>query len=190
MTVALKALVIGWLALGLRAGEAHISPMVEFVPRARAVREILEDATAFYVREVRLGKTQLAELKARVGWAPEERTVQIFVGRDDGGEVVGYVLLLKSDSRHGPLHLAVGFHPAGSVSKVIITHATEETAPWVRALLAAGFLAEFEGRTESNLEGALESLEGRVGAMPRYMGRVTARGVRRAAALYAIASTV
>ncbi len=186
MNALLSALVLGVLA-SAPAGAPHITPVVELVPRAKAVREILDGASAFFVREVRLGKAEVAELEARAGWKPEEKKVRLIIGRDAAGKEVGSVLLLKEDSRHGPVLLAVGFEPGGAISRVVITHATEETVPWVRDLLKARFLNAFAGRTASTIAEVSEELEG-LGAMPRYMGRVVIRGVQHAAALYAVAS--
>jgi hypothetical protein len=129
----------------------------------------------------------VSDLEARVSWVPEDKEVRLFIGRDAEGNAVGSVLFMKSDSRHGPVRLAVGFDTSGNVSRVIITHATEETVPWVREVMNAGLLEEYSGRAEATVAGALDGLEGRLGAMPRYMGEVVTRGVHRAAALYSVA---
>lgn len=187
MLSSLKLIVLAWLGFGAESSSLHITPTVTLVPRAQAVRQILEGASKFFLREVELSPAELAELKTRVRWTPEEKTVRFFIGRDAGQAEVGSVVLIKVDSRHGPLALAVGFDRQGTVSKVIVTHTTEETVPWVKKVLDAELLDKFSGKTEATVVSAFDEVKDQVRAMPRYMGQVITRGVRRAAALHAVA---
>lgn len=167
----------------------HITPTVELVPRASAVRSLLEGSSKFFVRNIELDGDAMAELQRRAGWKPEERNFRVFVGRDANGDKVGDALLLKVDSRHGPLALAVGFDAAGALSGVIITHATEETVPWVGEAIKAGLLDEYPGCTEATVGQALEAVKSEVGRMPLYMAQRATVGVQRALVLSSISAS-
>lgn len=175
------------IALGLNlAGSAHITPTVTLVKRADAVRQLLTGATKYFVREVKLDRSQVDQIDTRVNWVPEDKKIRFFVGRDGSGQEIGSVLLLNVDSRHGPVALAVGFTPDGSIGHVVVTAATEETLPWVHDVIESGALSDFEGMSQADADPALKSLQD-LGAMQRYMGRVIARGVERAIAIRAAA---
>jgi hypothetical protein len=181
----MTAIALAWLPPAAPA-EAHITPTVELVPVAEAVRKLLPGATQFYLREVQLSKRQVAELDSVVSWVPEEKEVKFYLGREAGRDV-GSVEWLKVDSRHGPLALAVRFEPDGELGKVVVTHATEETVTWVKQIVDAGLPDRFPGKTMANLDTALQSVQGNAGRMARYMGEVITRGVARALALRQLA---
>jgi hypothetical protein len=79
--------------------------------------------------------------------------------------------------------VAVGFTPEGTLDRVIVTHATEETVPWVKEILDAGLLRQFPGKGLADLDTALQAVEERPGRMARYMGEVITRAVARALTL-------
>jgi hypothetical protein len=166
----------------------HVTPVVELVNRTDAVRALLEGSSRYFARELPLDGPRKKELDRRTGWKPEEAKIRIFVGRDDAGTKIADAILIKVNSRHGPVEVAVGLEPVGSVRGVIVTRATEETAPWVGEVIEAGLLDAFEGTDEQDAAAAVSEVRGKVGRMPLYMGTIIAAGVERAIVVEDMAS--
>ncbi|MFQ5703252.1 MAG: hypothetical protein ACE5HT_04445 [Gemmatimonadales bacterium] len=186
MTLAIKAVAIAWIALTAGTSELHITPTVQLVSRSAAIKKILAGSAKYFQRKAKLSKTETKLLKSRVGWAPEKRTAKLYVGRNADGNMVGTATLLKVDSRHGPIVLAVGFEPDGSVKRVIVTHATEESVTWVRTVIKSHFLDEFKTATSATVDEHMAPASN-LRPMPRYIASVIARGVRRALVLREVA---
>jgi len=190
MMLFLKAATAATLVIGGSSAPPtpHITPSVTLVKRSTAVRQLLRGSEKYFMRAVKLKRADKKALRARVGWVPESGAAKMYIGRKASGEEVGSAILVKVDSRHGPLALAVGFDPNGTVRQVIVTQATEETVPWVKKLLKTPFLKGFSGATKATAGDSLKNVGPTVSPMPRYMGAVITRGVLRALALREIAA--
>lgn len=185
ITTSYLLMVLG-LATAATPEPAHITPMVTLVERADALRQLLPGAARYFVRDVAIGNTDLAKLKDRVRWAPEERRVRFYYARDESGEVVGAVTFARVDTRHGAVVVAVGFRPDDRIREVIVTQTAEETIPWVREALSADWTDAFQGVAVTASIPTAEAGRKEIGAMARYMGKAITAGVLRATALYTL----
>src|SRR5881628_2023700 len=119
------------------AGVLHITPAVVLVKRPDAVLALLPGAEAYFAREVHLSNSDAHRLHLAVDWSPEDG-VLTFYGGKTGSTVVGSLEFVRVDTPHGPIEVAVGFTPDGTVRGVIVTKATVEMKPWVLDAVGAG----------------------------------------------------
>lgn len=165
----------------------HITPTVALVKRADAVAHLLPGADAFVAREVHLSAADAHRLHEAVDWSPEDDIVTFYIGRrSGGGETVGALLFVRVDTPHGPLEVAVGFAADGTVRGVDVTKATVETKPWVLEAIDAGLATRYAGLKAGDTPAGAVAVEGRVGALPHYMGEQVDKGVARALAAYGL----
>lgn len=168
------------------AEPAHITPMVTLVNQADALRRLLPDAAQYFVRDVEIAKPELASLDEAVGWRPEEPEARFYYAKSASGQVVGTVTFVRVDTKHGALVVAVGFTPDDKIRDVIVTQTSEETVPWTREALAAGWTRAFEGVGAGAAFPEPDVTHKDLSPMARHMGRAITSGVRRAAALYTL----
>src|SRR2546426_3021268 len=107
------------------AAVLHITPAVVLVKRPDAVQALLPGAEAYFAREVHLSNSDAHRLHLAVDWSPEDG-VLTFYGGKTGSTVVGSLEFVRVDTPHGPIEVAVGFTPDGTVRGVIVTKATVE----------------------------------------------------------------
>jgi len=175
----MKTILIGAAAAAL----LHITPTVVLMKRPVAVSRLLSGADAFSAREVHLSGGDSRRLHDAAGWEPADGMLRFYVGKRQA-QVTGVLLFMRVDSQHGPLELAVGFDPAGTIRGVEVTKATVETKPWVMEALRAGLTDAYRGLAVTELPAGAESVKGRVAAMPAYMAELVDTGVAHAAAAY------
>ena len=171
------------IALGLIAGPAlaHITPPVILASDRDAVSTLLAGAKRYFIREIRLTPAERQQMEKDTGWSPDEDFYRFYIGRDDQLHDFGAVTFLTEYTIHGPVRIAVGLAPDGTVTGARVVELTEETYPWVKGLIDRGFLQAFNGR-DAHTRFATES--GAPSSMPRFYGNVIADVVRRAALLY------
>jgi hypothetical protein len=176
-------LALAAVALG---AAAHPTPKVVLVKHADFIRQTLPGAKQYFVRTVSIGKQDLATIRKSSDFTPDDPDVQIFLGQREGGAPVGVVLFQQVDTPHGPIEVGLTLSPGGSVTHAMVTTATVETKPWVQEAVATGFMDRFVGmRQGDDPRKALQSLDGRLGAMPQYMAELIATAVGRGLVLYA-----
>jgi len=161
----------------------HITPTVVLVKRPDAVATVLPDARTFVAREIHLSDADAHRLHETVDWSPEEGVVTFYTGRD-GDRVTGALTFVRVDSPHGPVEVAVGFEPHGTIRKVVVTKATVETKPWVLEALRAGLTSSYEGIQAGSTPDGAAVVRNAVGKMPTYMAERVDLGVARALAAY------
>ena len=99
----MRKLAVSIFVLGLAlAMQAHITPNVTLVRRGDFIKESLPGATKFF--EKTLGPSAIAAVQRETGWAPSSEEAKIFVGRDDGGRLIGSVIFLRCSDMGTPFN--------------------------------------------------------------------------------------
>ena len=129
----MKTLVLGAVTAAL----LHITPTVILVKREDAVAKLLPRADQFTARELHLSSTDSRKLHDAVGWEPPDGVVTFYVGKR-GDDTVGALVFMRVDCQHGPIELAIGYDPRGTIRGVEVTKATVEMKPWIVEALRAG----------------------------------------------------
>ncbi|PYN05344.1 MAG: hypothetical protein DME07_00200 [Candidatus Rokuibacteriota bacterium] len=173
--------------------EAHLTPPVVLVSDRDAVVSLLSGAQRFFVREVRLSAQEQTAIKQASSWTPEEDFYRFYVGRDEGGRMVGALVFVGDATIHGSVRVAVALGPDGKVRGATVVELTEETYPWVKPLIDQQFTRDWvgqDGRSRYVLAERLAPLRGN--PMTQFYGEVVGGLVRRGALLYefGVAATV
>ena len=172
---------------------AHLTPPVVLVSDRDAVVSLLSGAQRFFVREVRLSAQEQTAIKQASGWTPEEDFYRFYVGRDEGGRMVGALVFVGDATIHGSVRVAVALGPDGKVRGATVVELTEETYSWVKPLIDRQFTRDWvgqDGRSRYVLADRLAPL--RRNPMTQFYGEVVGGLVRRGALLYefGVAATV
>jgi hypothetical protein len=174
------------LAAAILGAAAHPTPKVVLVKHADFIRQTLPGARQYFVRDVTIGKQDLAAIRQASDFTPADPDVQFFLGQKEGGAAVGVVLFQQVDTPHGPLEVGLTFGPDGAVAHAMVTTATVETKPWVQEAIGAGLMDKFVGmRQGDDPRKALQGVNGRIGGMPEYMAELITTAVGRGLVLYA-----
>jgi len=92
----------------------HITPAVVLVKRPDAVEALLPGADAYTARDVHLSDVDAHRLHVAVDWSPEDGVLTFYKGKA-GSVLVGALEFVRVDTPHGPIEVAVGFTPQGTV---------------------------------------------------------------------------
>jgi hypothetical protein len=176
-----RRLVVLLCAMAAAPAFAHITPPVLLVSDRDAVSSLLAGARRYFVREVRLTPAERQAIKKDSGWGPDEDFYRFYIGRDEAQHDVGAVIFLTEYTIHGPVRVAVALAPDGKVKGAAVAEVTEETYPWVKAVIDRGDLASFVGR---DAHSSFTAGAGAASSMPRFYGDIIASLVQRAALLY------
>jgi hypothetical protein len=182
--------VLATVFLGAVAGAAaaHVTPIVVLLKDDEAVRTMLEGATRYAVREVRLSKDEVRRVRGRWGWTPEDDFYRFVLGRDAAGALVGAVTFVTEFTAHGPVRVAVALNPDGTVHDARIVRLTEETVTWVKPLIDEALAGEYAGRSADSDFGIPERFRRmRLSTMQRFYAEIVGSLVQRAAILYRVA---
>ena len=172
-----------WIAGAGIVALLHISPTVVLVKRPDAVTALLPGAQTFFAREIHLSNADAHRLHKAVDWSPDDGVIVFYTGKE-GDRAVGALMFVRVDSPDGPIEVAVGFAPNGTVGGVIVTKATVETKPWVLEALHAGLVEHYRGLKPADVPAGAAAIKGRVGEMPVYMAGKVDKGVARALAAF------
>jgi len=155
------------------------------VKHADYIRQTLAGATRYFVRTVDIGKQDLAAIRQKSDFTPDDPDVQFYLGQGDGGAAVGVVLFQQVDTPHGPLEVGLTFKPDGSIARAMVTTATVETKPWVQEAIGTGLMDKFTGMKQGDDPAkALGGVQGKLGGMPQYMAELIATAVARGMTMY------
>ena len=165
------------------AASLHITPTVVLVKRQDAVSRLLPGAERFAARELHLSSADSHRLHDAVGWEPPDGVLTFYVGKRQDQET-GALIFMRVDCQHGPLELAIGFDPRGTIRGVEVTKATVEMKPWVLEALRAGLTEEYRGLAVGQTPAGAAKVKNHVGAMPGYMAELVDKGVSHAEAAY------
>jgi hypothetical protein len=182
-----------WIALvltcclGVGSVLAHITPPVVLLSEQDAVRGMMGGATKFFVREVRLTTEERGTIRQQWGWQAEEELYRFYLGRDAAGQLVAAVIFLTEFTIHGPVRVAVGLHPDGTVKDAKVVELTEETLPWVKLLLDQNLTQDYLGRdSRGNFALSGRFAVPQVDSMPHFYGQIVASLIQRAAILFEV----
>src|SRR5204862_2531932 len=154
----------------------HITPVVVLVKRPDAVRTLLPGADAFTAREVHLSDADAHRLHEAVDWSPEDGVLTFYTG-SAGSTAVGGLVFVRVDTPHGPLEVAVGFTPQGTVRGAIVTKATVEMKPWVLEAVAAGLTNHYRELKPGEAPGGAAALAGHTGHLAEFIAGVVVKGM-------------
>src|SRR5438309_6197248 len=171
------------MRLAAIAAVLHITPAVVLVRRADAVQALLPGADAYFGREVDLSAPDAHRLHTAVDWSPEDGVLTFYLGRT-GSAAVGALEFVRVDTPHGPIEVAVGFTPQGTVRGVLVTKATVEMKPWVLEAVGAGLTNHYRGLRPGGTPGGAAGIAGRAGNLAVYVAGEVDKGVSRALAAY------
>jgi hypothetical protein len=144
-------------------------------------------ATKFFVREVRLTAEERETIRQQWGWQAEEEVYRFYLGREAAGQLVAAVIFLTEFTIHGPVRVAVGLHPDGTVKDTKVVELTEETWPWVQLLLDQNLTQEYLGRnSRGNFVLSGRFAVSQVESMPHFYGQIVASLIQRATILFEI----
>ena len=163
------------------AVRAHITPPVVLVSDRDAVVGLLTGARRFFVREVRLTPAEQQTIRRQTGWSPDQDFYRFYVGRDEQNRVVAATVFVSEFTIHGPVRVAVALGPDGRVKGATVVELTEESYPWVKALLDRDFTRQYVGR---DAHAAFVSNAGGGDSMSQFYGQVIASLIQRGAILY------
>lgn len=175
----MKTLLLGAAAAAL----LHITPTVVLVKRQDAVDRLLAGADQFVARELHLSSADSKRLHDAVGWEPPDGVVTFYLGKKQN-QVTGVLAFMRVDCQHGPIELAIGYDPRGTIRAVEVTKATVEMKPWIVEALRAGLTAEYRGMAVSAAPAGAAKVKPQIGAMPGYMAELIDKGVMHANAAY------
>ena len=175
----MRTLVLGAVTAAL----LHITPTVILVKRQDAVARLLPGADNFAARELHLSSADSRRVHDAVGWEPPDGVVTFYIGKHQD-QVTGALIFMRVDCQHGPIELAIGYDPRGTIRGVEVTKATVEMKPWIVEALGAGLTNEYRGLAVAQAPSGAEKVKPRVGAMPGYMAELIDKGVMHANAAY------
>ena len=175
----MKALILSAVFAAL----LHITPTVIMVKRQDAVAHLLPGADEFSARDLHLSSGDSKKLHDAVGWEPPDGVVTFYIGKNRN-QTVGSLIFMRVDCQHGPIELAVGYDPRGTIRGVEVTKATVEMRPWILEALRAGLTSPYRGMTTTQTPNAAAQVKPKIGAMPGYMAELIDKGVMHANAAY------
>jgi len=161
----------------------HITPTVIMVKRQDAVAHLLPGADQFAARELHLSSADSKKLHDAVGWEPPDGVVTFYVGKHQD-QTMGALIFMRVDCQHGPIELAIGYDPRGTVRGVEVTKATVEMKPWILEALRAGLTNAYNGMATTQAPNGAAKVKPQIGAMPDYMAELVDKGVMHANAAY------
>src|SRR3989442_3636758 len=165
------------------AAAVDITPGVVLVKRPEAARALLPGADAYFARKVHLSPPDGHRLHKAVDWSPEDGVLTFYVGRT-GSAVVGALEFVRVDTPHGPIEVAVGFTPQGTVRGVLVTKATVEMKPWVLEAVGAGLTNHYRQLKPGDTPNGAAAIAGQAGDLAVYIAGEVDKGVARALAAY------
>ena len=175
----MRTLVLGAVTAAL----LHITPTVILVKRQDAVARLLPGADNFAARELHLSSADSRRVHDAVGWEPPDGVVTFYIGKHQD-QVTGALIFMRVDCQHGPIELAIGYDPRGTIRGVEVTKATVEMKPWIVEALGAGLTNEYRGLAVAQPPSGAEKVKPRIGTMPGYMAELIDKGVMHANAAY------
>jgi hypothetical protein len=178
---AFSLILVGAASLLATPTFAHITPNVELVKKSAFIHQSLPGATQMFAKD--LTSEVLERVHEATGWSPGKDEAKVYVGRDEGGALVGSVVFLWTASEHGPVGIGVAFDASGTIRAATVTDMASEPLTWVRPLLQDGRITAFDGLAPDAKPNPAEIAPDVYAKMTRYYAKVIAEGVARARAV-------
>ena len=175
----MKTLLLGAVSAAL----LHITPTVIMVTREDAVAQLLPGADQFVARELHLSSADSKRLHDAVGWEPPDGIVTLYLGKKQD-HTTGVLIFMRVDCQHGPIEVAIGYDPRGTIRGVEVTKSTVEMRPWIVEALRAGLTTEYRGLAVDAAPAGAAKVKPHIGSMPGYMAELIDKGVMHANAAY------
>lgn len=183
--IASLCVLLAALLLCTSGAYAQDTTAVTMVGIGDVIKSSLPTAADYFIKDARLSEHAFAKIEAVGNFRPEASELKFFYGRDAKGRLVGTVFFNTVGTLHGTVQVGVAFDPGGAVSNVVVTKATVGTEPWIKALMASGFMKDFNGMSGHSTSNPLKNIsESKVGAMPYFMAQVITEAVTRAIVYY------
>jgi hypothetical protein len=174
-----------WLSVG--SVLAHITPPVVLLSEQDAVRSMTGGATKFFVREVRLTAEERGTIRQQWSWQAEDELYRFYLGRDAAGQLVAAVIFLTEFTIHGPVRVAVGLNPDGTVKDAKVVELTEETLPWLQVLLNQNLVQDYVGQdSRGNFALGERFAAAHIDSMPQFYGQIVTSLMQRGAILFEV----
>src|SRR5207245_9718920 len=151
--------------------------------RPDASQARLPAAPAYFAPAVHLRTPDAHRLHKAVAWSPEDGVLTFYVGRT-GPAMVGALEFVRADTPHGPIEVAVGFTPQGTVRGVLVTKATVEMKPWVLEAVGAGLTNHYRQLKPGDSPNGAAAIAGQAGDLAEYIAGEVDKGVARALAAF------
>jgi hypothetical protein len=184
---------VGWLILvgvlvcAAGVSLAHITPPVTLLSDREAVLDMTGGASRFFVREVRLTPAERDMIAQQWQWYPEDEIYRFYLGRDNTGQLVAAVTFLTEFTIHGPVRVAVGLGPDGTVRDARVVELTEETFPWLKPLIDHNFTRAYVGQgSRASFRMGEELAQQAPQSMSRFYGDIVTSLIQRAAVLFEV----
>ncbi|MGH7277340.1 MAG: hypothetical protein ACREJG_01480 [Candidatus Rokuibacteriota bacterium] len=163
---------------------AHITPPVVLVSERDAVLGLLGGSRRFFVREVRLSPAERDTIQTEWRWRPDEDFHRFYLGRDEQGRLLGAAIFVTEVTIHGPVRVAVGIAPDGTLRGAAVVELTEETYPWVKPLIDGDLVRDYVGRDSRGAFGLPGRTTAGLNTMSQFYGEVVTSLLQRALILY------
>ena len=169
---------------GAGVAGAHITPPVVFMTERAAVVALLEGSTSFAVREVRFSSDQRRRIQDTWSWRPEKDFYRFYLGRDERGERVGAVVFMTDYTMHGPIRIALGVAPDGTVANAAVVEVSEETYKWVKPLAERNLMADFAGQALGSFAAPVRLASMDLTSMSRFYAGLLSNVIRQGLVVY------
>lgn len=178
-------LFLSGLLLWASGAYAQDTTSVTMARMGDVISSSLPAATDYFTENVRLSEHAFAKIEAVGNFRPDAAELKFFYGRDANGHFVGTVLFNVVNTIHGVIQVGIAFNPAGAVTNVVVTKATVDTEPWIKSLMAKGFMKKFDGMSGHSTSDPLNKISrSEVGSKPYYMAQVITEAVTRGIIYY------
>jgi len=164
---------------------AHVTPAVVLRTQADVIRAALPGAVTFSVTTATIGRSELREINDQARYTPTSDVVKFYSGRSASGQVVGTVVFPQINTQHGPVEVGVMIDPQGAIGDVMVTRATIELKPSIRAVEQSGAMQRLRGLDANGPATALSADAGLRG-MAGYVADAIATAARRGLVLYRV----
>lgn len=164
---------------------AHMSPPLTILSEDAGVRALMPAGLKVAARDFRLTAEEQQEIFRKTGKKPSEKSVRIYAGRDESGNIQSAVIVVTEYTLHGGIRVAVAGDREGKITGAQILEVSEESYNWVKPLIDRNFLnsiRDWNGKAEL-------PYDMRAGKMTGYYADVLMETVRNALASYEVLKT-
>ena len=157
---------------------SHMSPPVQLIGEAEALKILMPPSLKPVSQHVRLNSAQREEILRKTGWEPSEKTIRYYTATDDQGSVRATVVIVSDYTLHGSIRIAVACDSEGKITGAELLEVSEEAYTWVKPLLDQNYVKQV---LQSN-----PAIPANSGAMTKYYAEQIAKVIHVVPSLCAI----